>query len=103
MMMVTGRAGVTPTTGSGLAPEGSRIQFKVWLRGVTRQFCLITPLIKPKNQEAIMHSSIDLQELEDESREEFEEEIQEAIAEPINETINEEERGDLRREVLEEF
>jgi hypothetical protein len=41
-------------------------------------------LIKPKNQEAIMHSSIDLQELEDESRE-VEEEIQEAIAEPVNE------------------
>ena len=39
MMMVTGRAAVTPMTGSGLAPEDSRIQFKVWLRGVTWQFC----------------------------------------------------------------
>ena len=42
-----------------------------------------------------MHSGIDLQELEDESREEFEEEIQEAIAESINETIKRRSWGGL--------
>jgi hypothetical protein len=49
-----------------------------------------------------MHSSIDLQELEDESRE-VEEEIQEAIAEPVNETIDEEDGGTYAHRVLKSF
>jgi hypothetical protein len=49
-----------------------------------------------------MHSSIDLQELEDESRE-VEEEKQEAIAEPVNETIDEEDGGTHAHRALEEF
>jgi hypothetical protein len=49
-----------------------------------------------------MHSSIDLQELEDESRE-VEEEKQEAIAEPVNETIDEEDGGTHAHRALKSF